>query len=80
MACCCPVACSNAASLPEVCGDAARLFDPESPAEIAAAVAEVLDDPEPWRARGFARAAAFSWERAAREHEVAYRELLAGRS
>src|ERR671939_987142 len=28
MACGCPVACSNAASLPEVVGDAARLFDP----------------------------------------------------
>src|SRR5581483_3278101 len=27
----CPVACSDRASLPEVVGDAARLFDPESP-------------------------------------------------
>ena len=31
MACGCPVACSNAASLPEVCGDAARYFSPETP-------------------------------------------------
>lgn len=77
MACGCPVACSNAAALPEVVGDAARLFDPESPEEIAAAVAEVLDDPEPWRARGLARAAEFSWARSAREHESVYRELLA---
>ena len=75
----CPVACSNAASLPEVVGDAARLFDPESPKEIAAAVAEVLDDPGPWRERGLARAAQFSWARSAREHEQAYRELLAAR-
>ncbi len=77
MACGCPVACSDAASLPEVVGDAARLFDPGSPEEIAAAVAEVLDDPGPWRERGLARAAAFSWERSAREHEAVYRELLA---
>ena len=28
MACGCPVACSNVTSLPEVAGDAARLFDP----------------------------------------------------
>jgi glycosyltransferase involved in cell wall biosynthesis len=77
MACGCPVACSNAASLPEVVGDAARLFDPESPEEIAAAVTEVLDDPAPWRERGLARAARFSWERSAREHESVYRELLA---
>jgi glycosyltransferase involved in cell wall biosynthesis len=77
MACGCPVAVSNAASLPEVCGDAARYFDPESPEEIAAAVAEVLDDPEPWRARGFERAAQFTWAECARLHEDAYRELLA---
>jgi glycosyltransferase involved in cell wall biosynthesis len=77
MACGCPAAVSNAASLPEVCGDAARFFDPESPQEIAAAVAEVLDDPEPWRARGLERAALFTWAESARRHEDAYRELLA---
>jgi glycosyltransferase involved in cell wall biosynthesis len=76
MACGCPVACSRAGSLPEVVGDAARLFDPDSPEEIASAVAEVLDDPEPWRERGLARAAAFSWERSARVHEDVYRELV----
>jgi glycosyltransferase involved in cell wall biosynthesis len=73
----CPAAVSNAASLPEVCGDAARSFDPESPQEIAAAVAEVLDDPEPWRVRGLERAARFTWAESARLHEDAYRELLA---
>ncbi len=78
MACGCPVACSNAGALPEVVGDAARLFDPESPPAIVEAVEAVLADPEPWRMRGFARAAGFSWERSGREHEAAYRELLAG--
>ena len=73
----CPVACSNAASLPEVCGDAARLFDPNSPEEIAAAVEEVLDDPDPWRTRGLERAAAFTWDASAQAHEAVYRELLA---
>ena len=77
MACGCPVACSNAGSLPEIVGDAARLFDPRDPAEIALAVADVLDRPEEWSARGPARAAGFTWEAAARGHEAAYRELLA---
>jgi glycosyltransferase involved in cell wall biosynthesis len=77
MACGTPVAASDRGSLPEICGGAARLFDPESPAEIAAAAAAVLDDPEPWRARGLARAAAFTWAESARRHEDAYRELLA---
>ena len=67
---------SNAASLPEICGDAARLFDPEDVNEIAAAVREVLNNPELWRLRGFARAAEFTWERSARAHEDVYRELL----
>jgi glycosyltransferase involved in cell wall biosynthesis len=76
MACGCPVACSDAGSLPEICGDAARLFDPSSPTAIAAAVDEVLRVPEPWRVRGLARAAEFTWERSARAHEDVYRELL----
>jgi glycosyltransferase involved in cell wall biosynthesis len=77
MACGCPVACSNAASLPEVVGDAARLFDPRSVEEIAAAVEEVLDDPEPWRVRGLDRAKEFTWEKTARAHDDVYGELAA---
>ncbi len=42
MACGCPVACSNTASLPEVAGDAAVLFNPRSEAEMAEAVRGVL--------------------------------------
>ena len=76
MACACPVACSNAASLQEVCGNAARYFDPHDVDELADAVLEVLTDPEPWRERGLARAAEFTWERTARAHEDVYRELL----
>ncbi len=76
MACGCPVACSVAASLPEVCGDAARYFSPDDPAEIAAAAGDVLDDPGAWSKRGLARAAGFTWERSAQAHEAVYRELL----
>jgi glycosyltransferase involved in cell wall biosynthesis len=77
MACGCPVACSDAASLPEVCGDAARLFDPRSPEGIADAVEDVLKDPDGWRARGLRRAAEFTWEATARAHDAVYRELAA---
>ena len=58
MACGCPVACSDAAALPEVVGDAARLFDPHDPEAIAAGVLDVLDEPAPWVERGLLRAAA----------------------
>jgi glycosyltransferase involved in cell wall biosynthesis len=77
MACGCPVACSVAASLPEVCGDAARYFSPDDPEEIAAAVEDVLVDPAVWSGRGIARAAEFTWERSAAAHEDVYRELTA---
>jgi glycosyltransferase involved in cell wall biosynthesis len=78
MACGCPVACSNATSLPEVAGDAARLFDPRDPGAIAAAVDDVLRDPDPWVARGLERAKAFTWEACARAHDDVYRELSSG--
>jgi len=79
MACGCPVAASTAGALPEVCGDAARLFDPASPEAIAEAAAEVLTRPQPFVERGLARAARFSWEECARGHDRVYLEA-AGRA
>jgi glycosyltransferase involved in cell wall biosynthesis len=76
MACGCPVACSRATSLPEVCGDAAVYFDPHSPEDIAAGVLRALAEGERLAARGLARASEFTWDRSAREHEDAYRRLL----
>jgi glycosyltransferase involved in cell wall biosynthesis len=77
MACGCPVACSTAGSLPEVVGDAAHNFDPRSVEDMAAAIANVLDRPFVWTARGLERAAGFTWHASARAHEAVYRELLA---
>ena len=78
MACGCPVASSNVASLPEVCGDAARLFDPTSVEEITDAVEEILARPAEWSAKGIARAAGFSWEETARRHDDAYAAVAHG--
>lgn len=76
LACGCPVASSDAGSLPEVLSDAAVLFDPESPAAIAAGVAEALDRAAELSELGPARAAAFTWEATARAHDEVY--ALAG--
>jgi glycosyltransferase involved in cell wall biosynthesis len=73
MACGCPVAASRVASLPEVCGDSAVYFDPFSAEAIADGIREVLDRPP---AGGVERAAGFTWERCAREHDDVYRELI----
>jgi glycosyltransferase involved in cell wall biosynthesis len=73
----CPVACSTGGSLPEVVGDAARLFDPTSVEDMVSAVDDVLRDPEPWVTRGLERAAGFTWDECARRHEAVYREVTA---
>ena len=68
MACGTPVLASNTSSLPEVVGDAALTADPLDTGAIAAALERLLID-EPLRAqlreRGLARAARFTWRRAA---------------
>jgi alpha-1,3-rhamnosyl/mannosyltransferase len=63
-----PAAVSNAAALPEVAAGAAVLMDPRDEESMAAALQRLVED-RTWRAgaveAGRARAAAFSWERAA---------------
>jgi glycosyltransferase involved in cell wall biosynthesis len=77
-----PVACSRRASLPEVAGDAALFFDPESVDEIAAAIGRLSRDRalrEDLRKRGTENAARFSWEKTARETLEVYESVLASR-
>ena len=66
MACGTPVVASSAGALPETCGDAALLVDPDDPSAIADAVARAIGD-ERLRAAGLRRAAQFSWDRTTRE-------------
>jgi glycosyltransferase involved in cell wall biosynthesis len=68
------VVAAKAASLPEVCGDAALLAEPTADG-LAAALTAVLDDPERRAdlvARGADRARAFTWERSAQQHADVY--------
>ncbi len=77
MACGCPVASSTAGSLPEVCANAARYFDPTSVDEMVEAVSTVLESPDALVERGLQRAALFTWEACARGHDAVYRALAA---
>jgi glycosyltransferase involved in cell wall biosynthesis len=75
-----PVVCSNAASLPEVGGDAVVYFDPHNIEDIAAAIERVLDSPSlrtELSVKGFERARLFTWEECARKHLEVYRMVLA---
>jgi alpha-1,3-rhamnosyl/mannosyltransferase len=78
MACGAPVVAARAGALPEVCGDAALLVAPSADG-LAEGISAVLDDDAlaaRLRDSGLARAAEFSWERAARDHVAVYREAL----
>jgi glycosyltransferase involved in cell wall biosynthesis len=68
MAAGCPCIVSTAASLPEVCGDAVLYCDPRDPGSIAQQIMRLVREPAlsaQLREAGRARAAEFTWERAA---------------
>jgi len=73
----CPVACSNSSSLPEVAGDAARLFDPLDRDSIGGALESVLGSPaeaESLVIRGRIRRQQFSWRACAESTVGVYRQ------
>lgn len=60
-----PAVVSNTTALPEVCGDAAWLIDPNSASDIAYAVDTILENSELRRElteKGFRRSAVFNWD------------------
>ena len=76
MACGCPVAASSAGAIPEVCGDAAVLFDPTDVEAMGTAMLEADARRDELRELGLARAAQFTWDEAARRHEDVYGTAL----
>jgi glycosyltransferase involved in cell wall biosynthesis len=71
---------SNTTGLAEVVGDAGLTIDPRSAEELADAMGRVLDDAalrERLVAGGLARAAKFTWGRAAAATAGVYRDVLA---
>jgi glycosyltransferase involved in cell wall biosynthesis len=69
-----PVVAANRGALPETCGDAALVVEPEDFAQ--AAVAAMTTERERLTQAGLARAARFTWERTARETDQAIEGLL----
>lgn len=75
-----PVACSHAASLPEVAGDAALLFDPQQASSIAAALVRLVNEPtlrSELVHKGLRNASRFSWAECARQTAEVFRAVLA---
>jgi glycosyltransferase involved in cell wall biosynthesis len=82
MACGTPVVASDVYALAEVSGDAAELCDPYSAESIAGSLRRILDNParaSELREKGLARAAEFSWRRAAERHLECYEQAVQAR-
>jgi glycosyltransferase involved in cell wall biosynthesis len=76
-----PVVASNRGALPETCGDAALLVDPQDGAALAEALAAASADDDVrarLKAAGLGRARIFSWTRAAQLTDDVIGEVLAG--
>ena len=73
----CPVAASDAGSIPEVVGSAAVLFDPLSAESIAAGIEEALRRGGELSAAGVPHAASFTWEACLDAHLAAYGDAKA---
>jgi len=66
MACGCPVVCSDSASLPEVCGDAAFYVNATNPAEISSGLIEVLSNDklkDNLIEKGFVKVNQYNWDK-----------------
>lgn len=74
MACGLPVVAAARSCLPEVCGDAAVLVQPQCEA-IAKGIQQALADSREYVRRGLDRARQFSWDRTARQTRQVYSEL-----
>lgn len=73
-----PVVCSNTSALPEVAGDAALLFDPQQPLELAEAILKIIESPrlrDRLIEQGYQQAAKFSWASTAQKTIEAYRAI-----
>jgi glycosyltransferase involved in cell wall biosynthesis len=73
----CPVAAATSGSLPEICGDAAVLFDPEDPHAIADGIRAGLSAADELVASGMRRVREFTWALCADAHVTAYADACA---
>jgi glycosyltransferase involved in cell wall biosynthesis len=75
----CPVAAAASGSLPEVCGDAAVMFDAKDPESIAEGVLRALTERDTLVPLGLVRAKQFSWARCVDAHVEVYRSVVSSR-
>ena len=79
MACGTAVIASNAASIPEVCGNAAVYINPNNSMDITEKIIDLLEKPDKRTAlagKGLVHSKRFTWEKAAGEHLKVFEKVL----
>ena len=62
-------------ALPEICGEAAVLFDPNDPGAIVAGVLEALASSDDLSRRGLLQSKKFTWAASAERHARVYHQV-----
>ena len=81
MACGCPVVCSHCTSMPEVVGDAALMFDPQSVDEMATTILNAVSNRAlrfKMSTAGLEQAKLFNWGETARKTQAVYEKACGG--
>jgi len=81
VACGCPVVSSNRGSLPEICGKAALMFNPQRKGKISDALQKIIENKKlavDLSKRGLIQAKKFSWRKTAQETLNIYKKVLIG--
>lgn len=76
MSCGCPTLVSNAASMPEVCGDASLYFNPANENEMAAAIMKAVEQSKSLIEKGLERVKQFDWKETAEQHMRIFTEVV----
>ena len=79
MCCGCPTVVSNAASLPEICGDASLYVDPQSSVSIYRGIEKIVEDSSlrnELSEKGYSRVKEFQWKKTFEEHLKVFEEVL----
>jgi glycosyltransferase involved in cell wall biosynthesis len=76
MSCGCPVVCSKTSSLPEICGSAALMVDPENVDDMIKGLQKAIENKEGLRKKGLAQAKKFSWSKVALKTYEIYQKLV----
>jgi len=79
MSCGCPVACSLSSSIPEVVGNAASFFDPNSLSSIKSTIISIINDKKKKNQlinKGFDQVKNFGWDKCTNRTLATYRKLI----